>query len=144
MPISWSREGVDTLSEVCAFLGGIFFTGLLILVQQREKFDITLLAINVREDLTIRISQIHLIAIPLSISVIFFIFASIFFAIACSKVKPSDLQEFAEDAVMIFLLGLLSMFISLFVVLAVVDIFVAVIGIILAVGTLIWWVKKRE
>jgi len=139
----YNRDGINTLSEVSAFLGGIFFTGLLILVQQREKFDIALLVINLRE-YSIRISQLHLIAIPLSISVIFYIFSSIFFGIACSKVTQEELDELADDAALVFVVGLFSTFISLFVVLLLVDIVVGVLGIILSVGTLIWWIKKRE
>jgi len=142
LPI-YQREGVDTFSEVSAFLGGIFFTSLLILVQQREKFDVTLLEINLLETLKVRISELHLIAVPLSISVILFIFSSVFFAIACSKTEQDEVDKFAEDASNPFVLGLISMFISLFVVLAIVDIVVGVLGIILAVGTLIWWTRKR-
>lgn len=138
------REGYDTYSEVSAFLGGIFFTGLLILVQQREKFDVTLLEINLQEHFMIRISQLHLIAIPLSISVIFFVFSSIFFATACVKVEPRDVEKYADDALYIFIIGFFSMFVSLFVVLAIVDIFVSVLGIILSLGTFIWWAKRRE
>ena len=77
-----SRESCDTFSEVSAFLGGIFFTALLILVQQREKFDIALLEIELEGSFTIRFSELHIIAIPVSISVILFVFSAIFFATA--------------------------------------------------------------
>ena len=139
----YHREGINTFSEVSAFLGGLFFTSLLIVVQQREKFDVTLLEINLQEHFTIRISELHLIAIPLSISIILFVFSSVFFAIACSQVEQSDLDEYTDDAAIPFVFGLLSMFVSLFVVLFLVDIFVSVLGIILSIGTLIWWIRKR-
>lgn len=137
----YSREGVNTLSEVSAFLGGIFFTSLLILVQQREKFDALLLEISLQENFTISISQLHLIAIPLSISVILFIFSSLFFAFACSRVEQSELDRLADKAANPFTFGLLSMFISLFVVLFIVDVVVGLLGIIVAVGTFTWWLK---
>ena len=142
-PSRYSREGVDTFSEVSAFLGGIFFTGLLILVQQREKFDVTVLETNLQH-FTIRISQLHLVAIPLSISVILFIFSSIFFAIACSQVDQSNLEKMADDAFMPFILGLFSIFVSLLVVLALIDVFVSMLGFALSLGTLLWWLRKRS
>lgn len=142
-PPEWNREGVDTLSEVSAFLGGIFFTGLLILVQQRDKFDSALLEFHI-SNLTIRITQLHLISIPLSVSIILFIFSSFFFAIACCKVTQEELDLLADEAFNPFVLGILSMFLSLFAVLILIDIVVALLGVILSVGALWWWGTRKK
>lgn len=141
---SYAREGVGTLSEVSAFLGGIFFTALLLLAQQREKFDNVLLKAKLSEYLTIHVSQLHVIAIPLSISATLFVFASVFFAVACSQAEQNRVDDCADDAAVPFTAGLISMFISLFVILILVDIFVSVLVIILSIGSLAWWIKRRE
>jgi len=138
-----SREGVDTLSEVSAFLGGIFFTGLLILVQQRNQFELTLSEITLQGNLKIRITQIHMIAVPLSISVILFVFSSLFFAIACCESEETRFEKLTDVALNPFILGLLSVFISLFAVLSMVDISVSVFGMIISVATFVWWLRKR-
>jgi len=136
----FSREGTDTFSEVSAFLGGIFFTALLILVQQRSEFDATLFEITLNENLTISITQLLLIAIPLSISIILFVFSSIFFAIACSQVDQGKLAKQANAAGVPFIIGLFSMFVSL-VVLVIVHPIVGLLGVIVSVVTFLWWVR---
>ena len=142
---AFHRVGVATFSELSAFLGGIFFTSLLILVQQREKFDVVVLETNL-QNFTIRISQLYLIAFPLSISVILFIFSSLFFANACNAPTQSTLERIADLALSPFIFAFLSMFISLFVVLAIVDIVVGLLGIIISVVTVAWfgYALKRE
>lgn len=139
----FSREGVNTYSEVSAFLGGIFFTSLLILIQQREEFDFMLLEINLSEQIKVDVRLLHLVAIPLSISVILFIFSAIFFATACITVDDQELDKRAGDALDVFILGIFSMFISLAIILFVVSIITGLLGIAVMIGTFAWWIKRQ-
>jgi hypothetical protein len=125
----YMRDGVDTLSEVSAFLGGIFFTGLLLLVQQQGNLENT---------------ELYLIAVPLSISIVLFVFSSIFFAFACSNADDDKFNKMADDVSTLFLLGFTSMFVSLFALLLLVHTVIGILGIALSGLVLFWWIRRRN
>jgi len=140
--MSFSREGVDTLSEVSAFLGGILFTALLVLIQQGEKFETTLLEANLTQDIVLRITLSEVIAFPLSISIILFVFSAFFLGIACSQKSEGECEKMANVAINPLIAGFFSLYVSLFLILYLVNVVIAGVGIILAVGLTIWWSRK--
>ena len=141
-----TKEGLSSTSAVAAFLGSIFFAALLILFQSPEMFTQNLLEIKVTESLSININQRMIIALPLTITIVLFIFSAFFISIACNRSKMEDCDRLADVAITPFLLGFLSFFASLFVVLALINILVAFVAISLSVILLFWWEKtiKRE
>ncbi len=128
------------------FSGRIFFTALLILLQSPEAFKQNLLQLRINGNLSIAVSQRIVIAFPLTVTIILFVFSSIFMAISCSAPKIENCDRMADDATNLFFGGFFSFYVSLFVLVAFVDILVAVMAITLSVALLIWWgrtIKKK-
>jgi hypothetical protein len=119
------RSGLEALTEVSAFLGGIFFTSIIFLVQQKEALGIVPF---------INISQVTFASIPLAFTVVMFVFAAICFAVACNSSNEQMMKRNENLAMQFFLFGFLSMFISLGIVLFIVDLLVGIVGIIFIVG----------
>jgi len=138
---SYTREGLSTLSAVSGFLGSIFFAALLILFQSSNSFTANLFAFQI-EGFSIIINQRIVIAFPLTISIVLFIFSAFFTATACTSTSR-DQDRMAQESVNIFLTGFLSFFASLFVVLAFINFIVAIVAIVFSVALLLWWTKKN-
>jgi hypothetical protein len=145
--MSYNREGVDTLSEVSAFLGGILFTALLILIQQGESFNTIIFEANLTQAFVFTITLKDVIAFPLAITIILFVFSAFFFAIACSEKSEKGCDKLADIATSPFTAGLLTFYVSLFVILLLVNVVIAIVGIILAIWLTVWWsraIKEKE
>lgn len=118
-------------SEICTFLAGIFFTCILLIVQQREKFKYGM------DIAGFRIQAINMISLPLSVTFLLFVFDALIFASASQSAEHAKL--FRDRAVYLFYLGLLLMLISLFSILAQISLWIAFIGIGLAIALTLYW-----
>jgi hypothetical protein len=129
------RSGLDPLTEISAFLGGIFFTALILLIERKEDLgDIVIL----------NISPIVLIAVPLSFSMITFIFAGLCFATSCNAKTEYAYQKLEDVGYSFFIVGFISMFISLSIILFIVDLIVGVIGLIFIIGSFTYWMSQLK
>ncbi|MCW3983013.1 MAG: hypothetical protein NWE96_03345 [Candidatus Bathyarchaeota archaeon] len=133
-----NREGVSTFSAVSAFLGSIFFTALIILFQSPDAFKQSLLDLKINETLSIVITQRLIIAFPLMITIVLFIYSAFFFAIACCRDAQEDCSMLTDVAITPFLVGFLSIFVSLFVVLAFIEVIVAVVFVLISICLVLW------
>jgi hypothetical protein len=130
------------MSQVASFLGGIFFTSLLILIQLREAFSAILFIFEIFEHVKININEFYLIAIPLTLSVVTFIFSAIRFAGACLNENPEELASSAKSAYVIFRTGFVSMLFSLSAILLSTDISLGLLGI-LFIAIIVAYLWKR-
>jgi len=132
---------------VSAFLGGILFTALLILIQQGEHFETIIFQANLTGDFVFTVTLGNIIAFPLSISVILFVFSAFFFGMACSAKEDEDYYRKCNAAVNPLIVGFFSLFVSLFVILMLINIVVAIVGLILEFLLIVWWsraVRKKK
>jgi glucan phosphoethanolaminetransferase (alkaline phosphatase superfamily) len=127
---------------VSAFLGGLFFATLLILLEQGARFQIDVFEINLAKDIVLRVTQTQIIAIPLTISIVLFVFSAFFYGIACSAPSQERFDEYAEEAGTPFIVGFISFFISLMIILMLIGVLIGVIGTLLAIGLTVWWTRK--
>lgn len=63
-------------SQICTFLAGIFFTCIMLIVQQKEKFDYEL------EIVGFRVRAVDMISLPLTVTFLLFVFDAFIFATA--------------------------------------------------------------
>jgi hypothetical protein len=131
------REGFHVFPEIAAFLGGIFFTALLLLSQNKEAFSSKLSIFNV----TLPITQYFAICLSVMVTCVFFTFSSILFGYAIIQDKAKMIEKGLEFSLTIFGLGFLSMVISLFAVLLIVHFWIAILGFLLSLGILIKWIS---
>lgn len=140
----WERRYLGALgrmSEICTFLAAIFFTCILLIVQQREKFEYGV------EVVSFRIRAIDMISLPLSVTFLLFVFDALFFAIASQSVENAKLWR--NRVAYLFYLGLLLMLISLFTILAQISLWIALGGIGQAIVLMLYfgygvnWRSKR-
>lgn len=109
------------MSEICTFLAAIFFTCILLIVQQKEKFEYSV------EMASLKVRAIDMISLPLSVTFLLFVFDALFFAIASQSVENANLWR--NRVSYLFYLGLVLMLISLFSILAQISLWIALVGI---------------
>ncbi|MHB8163198.1 MAG: hypothetical protein ACYDDV_02495 [Methanoregula sp.] len=128
----YDRTGVSTLAQISAFLGGLFFSALLLLIQQKTEHQ-KLIFCNPQ------ISEIQIIVIPLTVSVVLFVLSSFFLGVSCSVKSDTRFIKMANAAMIPFILGFLTFFVSLICVLLLADIFAGIIGTVIAIILTVWW-----
>ncbi|MFZ1897398.1 hypothetical protein [Methanoregula sp.] len=133
-----TREGISAVSNVCAFLGGLFFSALLLIFQQKASYQTIIIPIPL-----FPITALQLIAIPLTISIILLIFSAVVFGMASAEADDKDFKRQTDLALTPFVLGLGSFFVSFAIVLLLVDLLVALIGIFLSIGVTVWWIVQN-
>jgi len=108
-----NRDGVTAYSHVAAFLGGLLFTALLILIQDSEKFQ------NI-------------------------VFAAFLFGVASSKFSQKDFERVSNIAVQPFTVGFFMFFVSMSVILLIIDTFTGIVGTALSVTLIVWWLRRTS
>lgn len=130
------RSGIlGTYSQICTFLAGIFFTCILLIVQQSEKFEYSLDLAN------FKVRAIDMISLPLSVTFLTFVFDAFIFA--SSSQSDEHAKLFRKRAVYLFYLGVILMLISLFSILAQISLWIAFVGIGLAIVLTFYWGYTR-
>ena len=137
----WNRTSCVAMAEVSAFLGGLFFTALLILVQPKDMFSGVLFEFKLLE-IIISFNSLQVVATPLSISIVLFIFSAIRFAGASSYDSLKELNYNAQPAYTTFRLGFISMIMSLCAILFFIDLFVFLLGIVSIVATISYFLRR--
>lgn len=140
----FSRAGVDSLVSVSAFLGGLFFAVITLLVNQGGMFSELLFQVQLVEGLLIRVTRVFIIAIPLTFSSIVLMFSAIFLGFTATLPEPGWMDASARKASELFALGIISSVISLFVVLLLIDLLLSFVGITLTFGILFWWAHRKS
>jgi hypothetical protein len=84
-------------SQICTFLAGIFFTCILLVLQQKEKFDYDVGLV------TFRIHALEMVSVPLTITFLLFVFDAFIFATASQSAE--DAKLYRSKAVHLFDLG---------------------------------------
>jgi hypothetical protein len=133
----FNRDGISTLATICGVLGGLFFSALLILIQQKSEYQ------------SLKIPYFSFpayqwIIIPLAISIIFFIFSAVFMSIACANPNDKKFQQQTNVAIIPLLFGILSFFLSFSIILYLADIFACIIGASFSLFIVIWWGHKLK
>jgi hypothetical protein len=131
------------MAEVSAFLGGLFFPALLILIQAKDMFSYVLFQAKFFE-ITLSLNSLQVVATPLSISIVLFTFSAIRFAGASSYDSLKELNHTSRPAYTTFRLGLISMIICLCAILFFVDLFVCLLGIVSIVATVSYFLRKQK
>ena len=127
------RTGLEALTEASAFLGGIFFTALIFLVDKKEQLG-SIPHIN--------ISTATIIAIPLSFSVIMFVYSTFIFAVTCNSKEENYIITGNNTGLTFFAIGFFSMFVSLSIFLFAVDLIVGFFGLTVMIGSFIYVIIK--
>ena len=124
-------ELCEIMSETCTFLGGIFFASLLLLLQFRDQFPLNVQILGFQFPMPLEI-----LALSFTFSLAMFLFAALGYARASATItgpkkrqKELELIEELEDrSVNLFFLGIISTFVSLFLLLLIVSFWVALGG----------------
>ncbi len=130
------------MSAVSSFLGGIFFTATLLLIDTRSSLDVQVLSIDFFGYFNGILTAFYFIAIPLVLSAITFIFSAIRFAGVCSSENEREFNLGALPAYKIFKIGFLSLLISLSAILLSVDVWIGLIGILAIVIVTIYLARN--
>jgi len=126
----WSETALSTWSKIDTFLAGIFFTCILLVVQQRQEFE------NLVEVFGLKIKMLDLISFPLVITFLLFLFGALFFADACASLKRT-----VESLGIVFtFFGVLGSSLSLFFILFNINIAIALFAIIVGTILLLIWI----
>jgi hypothetical protein len=128
------RATCEVWATVSTFLGGIFFTSLILVMQERAKFDYSFTFMG-----TV-INAVDMISFPLALTFVMFTFAAICFADASWRQKSG----LVDAAMGFFAIGFFSLLVSLVLVLLQISVTVAVFGLILCIlATIRWIIKSR-
>jgi len=118
-------------SQICTFLAGIFFTCIMLIVQQKEKFDYEL------EIVGFRVRAVDMISLPLTVTFLLFVFDAFIFATASQSDEHA--RMFRNRAVYLFYSGVIIMLISLFSILVQISLWLAFIGVVTAIVLTLYW-----
>jgi len=140
----WDKAACEAMSEVSSFLGGIFFASILMVIQQKKAFSNVLLKLEISKYSEVIINELHIVMIPLALSIVMFIFSAIRFAGACSLVDSVDVDYSARPAYAAFRVAFISMLISLSVILLLTDVLVGLCGILFILIAGIYFAKRDD
>jgi len=137
------ERACDVWSKVCSFLAGIFFASIVLVVQQRDKFPLNVILLDQSYEMTIEFA-----ALPLAVTFTLFVFAAISYADAVGARVHGDkfskkVYSRSRTADIVGGLGFLSMFISLFFVLLLVNQLVAFLEVVIAFIVLAFVILRR-
>lgn len=118
-PNRFNRDGMSTIAQISSFLGGLFFSALLLLIQNKRNYDVPLYDI-------IPFSKFQIVAYPLTISIILFVLTAIFYAFDC--VSDEQCNRETSITLSLFPYGFLSFFVSFVLVLFIADELLGIIG----------------
>ena len=127
---------LNTMTQICTFLAGIFFTCLLLLVQIKEKFPYSITIMHFQGKIPLEI-----LATLVTLTFISFAFGALSFASSYGR-NPSEMKKIMELAANFNSVGFATMFFSLFFLLLLVDFWVALLGILISVCMFAYFVKR--
>jgi len=130
-------EALGTMAKICTFLAGIFFTCIILILQQREKFYYYIDTVIFK----FRIQALDTYVAPLTLTFIIFTFATIIYASACGTVEQRKRNKLENKASFLFGLGFFSMFFSLFCILCQASFWIGLMGAGLAFLLFIYWIR---
>jgi len=123
-------------SQICTFLAGIFFTCIMLIVQQKEKFDYEL------EIVGFRVRAVDMISLPLTVTFLLFVFDAFIFATASQSDEHAKL--FRNRAVFLFYFGISMMLISLFSIIVQISLWLAITAIAVSIVLILYWGYARK
>jgi len=132
------KEGLSAFPEISAFLGGISFTILTLIIQEDEKFNLLFYKININ-NIEYVIKYLDVIAFTLSFSIFSFIMCTIFFGISCMQKKEEVFNDMAQKSFCLFIIGFFTLGISVFVLIYVINIVIFILSFLYSVFVLAWW-----
>jgi hypothetical protein len=135
--MSYDRSACDSWSKLCSFLAGIFFTCIVLIIQQRSSFPYRVVAFSVSFEM-----RLEFVAILLAFTFIFYMFAAISYADAVGA-KDDKLGVRVKTANVVGGLGFVFTFVSLFMVLLLIGFWVAVLAEIVAIGVFVYLKRHR-
>jgi hypothetical protein len=131
--------GLDVMAEIFAFLAGLFFTGILLWIGQRGSIPDLIISIK---DYTLNITNLA----PFFLTLTFVLFAFASLSYAFSLYHSTDdfkysarLQDRGENLAMT---GTISMFATLFVILCLISLLIAIIGVGLSIAVLLYLARE--
>lgn len=123
-------------SHICTFLAGISFTCIILIMQQREKFEYSVKICN------FEVRAVDMISLPLTTTFLLFMFGAFIFATASQSSEHAKI--WGKKAKNVIYLGFLSMLTSLFSILAQISLWLSLIETGLAIVLSFYWVYTRE
>jgi hypothetical protein len=141
-----TREGISNFSKISAFAGALFFSALVLLINQREYCDKNVIpSIPILNTLpyinAILVTEFQIVAFFLSISIIIFSICAYGYAGACNSESDSTFQSLANLVNPLYFIGFLSFLISLIAILVIIDIYIAIISAFVIVILLFYIIK---
>lgn len=119
------QEGFYAFPEIAAFLSGLFFTILLLIIQSKDDYSDTFTFFK------ITISNLFIITTPIMLTSILFLFATIFSVLACMASTDRNLS-YALYSTILFFIGIFFMLVSIFVIFLLLNIWMAVVSLLLS------------
>ncbi len=114
------HEGFYAFPEIAAFLSGLFFTILLLIIQSKDDYSDTFTFFK------ITISNLFIITTPIMLTSILFLFATIFSVLACMASTDRNLSYALYSTILFFML------VSIFVIFLLLNIWMAVVSFLLS------------
>ena len=130
----YSKGGVSAFLSTAAFLGGISFTSLLLLIKEDSLFQTT----HILYDSFI-ITDLQIISTPLTISVILFITSSILFCIELTLFDESLFYIMTPKVLFLFLFGFIFLIVSLFSIIFLINVTLFFLNLFIFCIITIWW-----
>ena len=132
METTLTKSGIlGRYSQICTFLAGIFFTCILLVVQQREKFE------YIMEVAGFRVRAIDIISLPLTVTFLLFVFDAFIFATASQSDEHAKIYR--NRAVYLFYSAVTIMQVSLFSILVQISLWLAFVGVATALILTLFW-----
>jgi hypothetical protein len=139
--IKWNSSSSVAMAEVSAFLASLFFAALLLIVQTNGPFNHEIYRSNLL-GWNFSVNSLQIVSCLFSICIVTFTFSAIRFAGASSHEASEKLNASTVPAYTTFRIGLISMLVSFCAILAFIDIFVLIIGIIMIILIIGYFSKK--
>jgi len=130
-------EACEAWSQLCAFLAGIFFTCIILIIQQRNDFPYDVSFFSLHYALPLEV-----VAVPLALTFIFYVFAAISYADALGG-RDERIEMRVRTANAIGRMGFVFTFVSLFVIMWLIDFWIALLEVIVAIVVFVYLIRHR-
>ena len=132
--VKYPKSGIGAFLSVAAFLGGISFTCLLLLIQQDSLFQTPRITYN-----DIVVTDLHIIAVPLAFSVILFITSTILFSIALTFFDEELFSKMSSKILTLFVFGFVFLIASVFIIVYLINVILLYLCLSLFFVVTTWW-----
>lgn len=135
--VSHVKDACVAWSAICSFLAGIFFYCIILIIQQKNDFPYEVSFFSFRFGL-----PVEAIAVPLALTFILYVFAAISYADAIGG-RDESVDMRVGTAKVFGGMGFVFMFVSLFVIMWLIDFWIALLEVIVAIVVFAYLVAHR-